>query len=299
LSELRFYGIILDIKNKNKNKNNMPNPIYIPLSKQVLPTPNDKNQAGFWGFILNDYLKQIGSTENGGGLNTFATDPVKSPRDQTKDLSSSDNGYTYINSKYNEVRKYDQGKWMTIMSGNNIWNNSNRPSPLDITNTGLSGLNTELKQIEKWDGTNWVQVLSLKSISASNVMFGFELDTATAGDHFLYNSSGGTHIIQIPQGSTSGKIDNANLYVNAHNAAGFPASPTVIKLFKKPSGASLAVEIANFTVPANTNSSSSPISIPLASLPNVTLAQGDKIYVNLSQACLDVDFTIAINLIFS
>jgi hypothetical protein len=85
----------------------MPNPIYVKPNKQILPTPNDKTQAGLWGNFLNDYLKQSTASDNGGGLNTFTADPLGK--------LANDLGYTYINSSTNQIRRWDGTTFKTIL----------------------------------------------------------------------------------------------------------------------------------------------------------------------------------------
>jgi hypothetical protein len=274
------------------------------MAQQRLPIPS--SDAGQWGTILNNHLKQISFSNNGGGLNTYIADPIVSAVTGSA-LNTDDNGYTYFNSKYNSVRRYDQpsassiGKWTTILEGINVWSAATRPAStsLNASNVGMLGINTDTKIIERFDGTTFVPVLTTKGVSAYNLMFGFELGTATAGDHFVYNTSGGTYIVQLPQGALSAKIDNINLYINTQNAAGFPSSVTIVKIFRRPQGSVINTEVASFAVPANSNSSSAPLSIPSNLIPNIVLNQGDKLYVNLSQACLDVDFTIGANIVFN
>ncbi len=66
------------------------------------PTTGDTN----WGVTLNDHLSQL--MPNGGGLNFATTDPGG--------LGAGDDGYCYINTITQEIRRWSGSAWVTILS---------------------------------------------------------------------------------------------------------------------------------------------------------------------------------------
>lgn len=121
--------------------------------------------------------------------------------------------------------------------------------------------------------------------------FGFVTGTATVGDHFIDNVEG-TYYLQIPFSYSTGRLETATLYINSGQ---FPATATTVKLVRKPLGSATLTDIASFAVPASENGAGGAIFNTIGSL---NLNQNDKLFVNISQNCPDVDFTIGANIQF-
>jgi hypothetical protein len=77
--------------------------------------PEIKGDKGQWGEILNEYLLQI-SPKTKGGLNFESAEPSLSPR-TNNELGLDDEGYTYINSSTNMIRRWNGSKFVTILEG--------------------------------------------------------------------------------------------------------------------------------------------------------------------------------------
>jgi hypothetical protein len=286
-------------------------PFILP-TPNILPNPGDKTQAGNWGYILNNYLKQISFGANGGGLNTFQADPTNSPtKIPTASLSSDDTGYTYFNSKINRVRRYEHpvsgtGKWTTILEGITVWNNTTRPGGLNASMIGVTGINSETNTIEQWDGTVWNPVFKKPTSTISkagiNEFFGFEPGTAKIGTHFNTNVNGDTFYLQLPVGIVEAKVDVAKLYINPSSVGtkSFPATPTTIKILKKKFNSTATPDIvASFTVPASATNNASTVPLSSTVTTPIALGQDDQLYVEMSQDCLDVDFTIGLDILYT
>ncbi len=98
---------------------------------------------GLWGQILNDWLKQI-AFDDKGGLNHAVSNPV---------LSSDQEGYTYINTLDNEIKRLnsDGASWTTLLKG--IAPGTATGQMLWWDNTTNRWQNTETSELV-WDDTN-------------------------------------------------------------------------------------------------------------------------------------------------